>query len=79
MCGIAGFWNKSGQPASYQQLKEMTDELQHRGPDAAGYEVLDDVALGHRRLSILDLSDHANQPFKSSCGRFHLIFNGEIF
>lgn len=79
MCGIAGFWNKSGQPASYQKLKEMTDELYHRGPDAAGYEVLDDVGLGHRRLSILDLSEHANQPFQSSCGRFHLIFNGEIF
>ncbi|MCS5488993.1 asparagine synthase (glutamine-hydrolyzing) [Algoriphagus limi] len=79
MCGIAGFWNKKNVPASEERLRIMTDALIHRGPDAGGYQILDDLALGHRRLSILDLSEHANQPFVSPCGNFSLVFNGEIF
>ncbi|NVK53263.1 MAG: asparagine synthase (glutamine-hydrolyzing) [Flavobacteriaceae bacterium] len=79
MCGIAGFWNKNNLPASEEILRKMTDSLVHRGPDAGGHKIFGDLALGHRRLSILDLSEHANQPFLSPCGNFILIFNGEIF
>lgn len=79
MCGITGFWNKNGRPASLQTLQSMRDSMIHRGPDAGGEYIEDDIALGHRRLSILDLSEGANQPFHSSCGRYHLVFNGEIF
>ena len=79
MCGIAGFWNKKNQPASKAELKQMCDAIVHRGPDAYGYFVDESIALGHRRLSILDLSEHANQPYQSDCGKFILVFNGEIF
>jgi asparagine synthase (glutamine-hydrolysing) len=79
MCGIAGFWNKHNQPASKALLIQMTDSIKHRGPDAGGEYVSEDLALGHRRLSILDLSEGANQPFISSDGNFILVFNGEIF
>jgi len=79
MCGIAGFWNKNNNPASLDQLIRMRDSLFHRGPDAGGEYIDGDVALGHRRLSILDLTEGANQPFLSPCGKYSLIFNGEIF
>lgn len=79
MCGITGFWNKNRKPASPEVLRSMRDAMIHRGPDAGGEYIEEDLALGHRRLSILDLSEGANQPFHSPCGRYHLAFNGEIF
>lgn len=79
MCGIAGFWNKNNQAAELTRLIAMRDTLLHRGPDAGGEYLDGDVAFGHRRLSILDLSPGANQPFLSPCGKFVLLFNGEIF
>ena len=79
MCGIAGFWNKNNNPASLGQLVRMRDSLLHRGPDAGGELIDGDIAFGHRRLSILDLSPGANQPFVSPCGDFILVFNGEVF
>lgn len=79
MCGIAGFWNKNNNPAALDQLIRMRDSIIHRGPDAGGELMDGDIAFGHRRLSILDLSPGANQPFVSPCGNFILIFNGEIF
>lgn len=79
MCGITGFWNKNRKPASPEVLRAMRDSMIHRGPDSGGEFVEEDLAFGHRRLSILDLSDFANQPFHSACGRYHLVFNGEIF
>jgi asparagine synthase (glutamine-hydrolysing) len=79
MCGIAGFWNKNRQPADLGRLVVMRDSMYHRGPDAAGEYLAEDLAFGHRRLSILDLSPAANQPFVSPCGRFVLVYNGEIF
>ena len=58
----------------------MTDALAHRGPNAEGfYTEGGKIALGHRRLSIIDLSTGANQPFRDDSGRFTLIFNGEIY
>lgn len=80
MCGIAGIWNfNSGKPVEQDQLTAMRDSMIHRGPDGAGIFIHKDIGLAHRRLSIIDLSDRAQQPFFSPEGRYSLIFNGEIF
>ena len=79
MCGIAGIINKKNKPVDQEKLMQMRDSLVHRGPDAAGIYIHNNVGLAHRRLSIIDLSDSANQPFHSPCKRYTLIFNGEIF
>ena len=76
MCGIAGI---IGKPNSEAVLDEMLKVQNHRGPDFTGKFVEDKVALGHNRLSIIDLTDAANQPFHSNDNRFVLIFNGEIY
>lgn len=61
-------------------LLGMMDTLQHRGPDDLGVwmDAEAGVALGHRRLSVIDLSDTGKQPMRSACGRFVLTYNGEI-
>jgi asparagine synthase (glutamine-hydrolysing) len=74
MCGIAGF---SGQNQAL--IEAMTTELAHRGPDQHGYYVTPDVSLGHRRLSIIDLSEHGRQPMGNEDGRIQVVFNGEIY
>ena len=78
MCGITGFISKNFLKSD---LIKMTDVLSHRGPDASGYFFDRDkgVGLGHRRLSIIDLSDAANQPMTSHCGRYIMVFNGEVY
>lgn len=78
MCGISGFFVQDNF-LEYDDLVKMTEVLAHRGPDAAGYFSNHQVALGHRRLSIIDLSPAANQPFYSSDKRFVIVFNGEIY
>ncbi|GEQ99009.1 hypothetical protein JCM17844_26460 [Iodidimonas gelatinilytica] len=82
MCGIAGFINWQGVPdGSAQILRTMTDAVRHRGPDDEG-QWLDaeaGVGLGHRRLSILDLSPAGHQPMISASGRYVLVYNGEIY
>ncbi len=77
MCGIVGI---IGSNAQTQVLESMLGVQKHRGPDFTGTWIKEgEIALGHNRLSILDLSDAANQPFQSEDGRYHLIFNGEIY
>ncbi len=78
MCGIAGYFSPEGR-FKKQDLETITTALAHRGPDAAGYFIENAVGLGHRRLSIIDLSESANQPFFSRNNRYALIFNGEIY
>jgi asparagine synthase (glutamine-hydrolysing) len=79
MCGIAGFTTLRHQPDSPEQaLAAMTCALTHRGPDAEGAYADAAVRLGHRRLSILDLAGGA-QPMSSADGRWHIVFNGEIY
>ncbi len=78
MCGISGFF-QTGRTLQESHLKEMTDIQAHRGPDAAGYYFNEICGLGHRRLSILDLSDAANQPFWSADGKAVMVYNGEIY
>ena len=83
MCGIAGVFDPRGRgPDSLAEATgRMTDSLVHRGPDDVGIWVdgAAGVALGHRRLSILDLSPAGHQPMVSSCGRYVTVFNGEIY
>ncbi len=80
MCGIAGFFSiKDNSFATIEELKAMTDCIGHRGPDAQGHYYKDNVGLGHRRLSILDLSTDANQPMESHSMRYTCVFNGEIY
>ncbi len=78
MCGIVGFYS----PNQYFQethLKKMSNAIKHRGPDADGFFADGLIGLGHRRLSILDLSEKANQPMLSHDERFVMVFNGEIY
>ncbi|HBO73927.1 MAG TPA: asparagine synthase (glutamine-hydrolyzing) [Marinilabiliales bacterium] len=78
MCGIAGFYSKK-HSITADELKEMTRMLSHRGPDAEGFYFQNHVGLGHRRLSIIDLSEQANQPMTSHSGDSVIVFNGEIY
>lgn len=77
MCGISGIVSLS--EVSRIEIEQMTDAIKHRGPDAHGYYYSNHVALGHRRLSIVDLDARSNQPFFSGDGRYILTFNGEIY
>lgn len=80
MCGIAGII-KSEDIVKTGQIKLMTDSLAHRGPDGEGHwiNLSGKVGFGHRRLSIIDLSDHAKQPMKYLSDRYTITFNGEIY
>jgi len=78
MCGIAGFYSPD-KLFNKEDLERMSETLVHRGPDAFGIYIDETVGLGHRRLSIIDLSEAANQPMTSRSGRYHIIFNGEIY
>src|SRR6266849_5650480 len=82
MCGIAGFVSQNrGGPDWTECLARMTSVMSHRGPNDKGYwcDVEAGVALGHRRLSILDLSPEGHQPMASESGRYQITFNGEIY
>lgn len=78
MCGIAGIITPNAR--NYQEnLQKMTDTIAHRGPDAQGHEFYDSVAMGHRRLSIVDLSETGKQPMFSNTKNECIVFNGEIY
>lgn len=79
MCGIAGILHLDGAPASHALLRAMTDAIAHRGPDGEGHYVEGSLGLGHRRLSIIDLSPAGHQPMATPDGRFLLVYNGEIY
>jgi len=82
MCGIAGYFGSPFEPVEGRAaLERMTSELHHRGPDDAGYwlDAEAGIALGHRRLAIVDLSPAGHQPMMSASGRYVLAFNGEIY
>ncbi len=80
MCGIAGILSFQSDYNLGARLKSMTDSIAHRGPDGEGHWINEsqNVALGHRRLSILDLSDNAKQPMHLK-NRYTITFNGEIY
>jgi asparagine synthase (glutamine-hydrolysing) len=84
LCGICGFVNSSksercDQSLSNELIQSMVDTLVHRGPDGQGVKGIDNVFLGHTRLSIIDLNLHANQPFFNQGKGVYLVFNGEIY
>lgn len=79
MCGIIGVLRFDGRPVDEDQLTAMRDTMFHRGPDDAGIYVNGAVGLGHRRLSIVDLTAAGHQPMTNEDGSVWLTFNGEIY
>jgi len=81
MCGIAGIWHLNGPPVQRAAVDRFIGALAHRGPDGQGVVMEDGgrLALGHRRLAILDLSSAGDQPMRSPSGRYDITYNGEIY
>ena len=81
MCGITGYWGHSGDDLTWATFETFTHSLSHRGPDGFGIEHWSDTRLwlGHRRLAIIDLSDHARQPLSYANGQYWITYNGEIY
>lgn len=78
MCGIVGIINK-GDIVTKKLIKKMTDTISHRGPDGEGHWIEKNIGIGHRRLSIIDLSHFAKQPMQSLDERYVLSYNGELY
>ena len=81
MCGVAGIVKLDSTKVEMRSLIRFTDSISHRGPDGSGYELLenDTIGFGHRRLSILDLSDAGKQPMHNPSNDLCITFNGEIY
>ena len=83
MCGITGFYDRKNSSDEYFKttLTKMNNALSHRGPDGEGiwFDEVAGLGLGHKRLSIIDLSEHGSQPMTSKNGNLVIIFNGEIY
>ena len=79
MCGIAGIFNFNKEPIAHATIKSMIDIIAHRGPDGEGIYIDDYLALGHKRLSILDVSPSGSQPMASKNGEWIIIFNGCVY
>jgi asparagine synthase (glutamine-hydrolysing) len=81
MCGIVGIISSTSSQTNQDRLTQMRDSLSHRGPDDQGSWISSDgrVALGHRRLSILDLTEAGHQPMTAAEGALSIVFNGEIY
>src|SRR5690242_5547759 len=77
MCGITGIISTSYNPEV--TIKKMTDALSHRGPDGEGYYIAPGIALGHRRLSIIDLSANGAQPMYDQERNLVIVYNGELY
>lgn len=79
MCGITGILGIGDANRSALIIEKMSQSMAHRGPDADGIFSDVNIALGHRRLAIIDLDPRGNQPMTSPCGRYVMVFNGEIY
>lgn len=79
MCGIAGFVNIKGEPASPVILSQMAETISHRGPDGEGHFADGAIGLAHRRLAIIDLTPAGRQPMATPDGRYIIAYNGEIY
>jgi asparagine synthase (glutamine-hydrolysing) len=80
MCGIAGIYNfKTNKEVSPVQLEAMCKVIDYRGPDGHGYFYDDEIALGHRRLTIIDTNERSNQPMQTSDREFTICYNGEVY
>ncbi|MGZ5264873.1 MAG: asparagine synthase (glutamine-hydrolyzing), partial [Kaistella sp.] len=78
MCGITGIITPNAKKYS-EKIQKMTDAIAHRGPDAAHHEYYENAVLGHRRLSIIDLSETGKQPMFSDTKNECIVLNGEIY
>jgi asparagine synthase (glutamine-hydrolysing) len=78
MCGISGIISKVDRPVAREQIEKINRLVAHRGPDGEGYFFGPNFAFGHRRLSILDLSNHGHQPMVYQ-DRYRITYNGEIY
>ncbi len=79
MCGIVALVNTNNEPGNQNIVRAMADKISHRGPDAEGYWTHKNVAFGHRRLSIIDLTDAGSQPMQTEDGRYTICYNGELY
>lgn len=81
MCGITGIYSTRKISKIKKRIDRMNNSILHRGPDAGAYYLNNNrrLALGHRRLSIIDTRDIANQPMHTKSGNWHIVFNGEIY
>ncbi|WP_396196731.1 asparagine synthase (glutamine-hydrolyzing) [Flavobacterium sp.] len=79
MCGISGIYNYNNIIPEEETILKINETIIHRGPDNGSIKLIDNVALGHRRLSIIDLSENGNQPFTSIDERYTIVFNGEVY
>lgn len=79
MCGINAIISLTGQGEFSSAVQAMNDCLAHRGPDSDGVYAQPGIALGHRRLSIIDLSEAGRQPMYSADGRYVIVYNGELY
>lgn len=80
MCGIAGIISKNPDNQAYlTSLHDALNSIKHRGPDSKKTAIYPHAALGHVRLSIIDLNETANQPMISNCGRYTIVYNGEVY
>jgi len=78
MCGIAGIFGRRGEAVHFGEVKAMCDVIIHRGPNDEGFFIQDNIGLGMRRLSIIDL-DTGQQPVSNETGTLQLVLNGEIY
>ena len=80
MCGIVGIYNyKTGQEVTEALLQGMSEKIPYRGPDGFGYFYDKEIALGHRRLTIIDTNERSNQPMTSSHADTTICYNGEVY
>ena len=79
MCAIVGIWSKNSINTQEKYIDIILNKQYHRGPDNSSKYSVNDITIGHNRLSIIDLNQNANQPFISNCKRYSIVFNGEIY
>ena len=79
MCGVTGVYNLNGESFPLYRLKKMAKAIEHRGPDGEGFYVKDNIAIAHKRLSVIDLTPKGSQPMTSKDGNWIIAFNGCIY
>ena len=79
MCGINGLVGIADIGVAKEKINAMNERMRHRGPDDSGIFAEEKIALGHRRLSIIDLSSAGHQPMRSFDGRYQIVYNGELY
>jgi asparagine synthase (glutamine-hydrolysing) len=79
MCGISGIFSKNVISKIDERISSMNSSVFHRGPDSGAYYIDNNFAIGHRRLSIIDVREISNQPMHSHSKIWHIVFNGEIY